>query len=137
MKQIDHIGIAVKDLDESLKKYERVFQVKATHIEVMENLGIRLAFIPVGEVMVELIEPLSPGRGRIGEFLEQHGEGLHHICYRVDNLAARLVEMKKAGVRLRDEKPRPGAGGSLIAFLTPEETNNVLVELVQREEEIQ
>ena len=136
LKQIDHIGIAVRDLDESLELYERLFQVKAKHVEVIEHLSIRLAFIPVGEVMLELIEPLFPGKGRIGEFIDTHGEGFHHICYRVDNLRSLLVKMKDAGVRLREEEPQPGAAGSWIAFLRPEETNNVLTELVERKGEV-
>ncbi|MFC1969490.1 VOC family protein [Chloroflexota bacterium] len=136
LKQIDHIGIAVEHLDESIERYERLFQVKAKHIEIIEDRSIRIAFIPVGEVMLELIEPLSAGAGPIGEFLDKHGEGFHHICYRVDHLEALLVEMKKVGVVLRDEKPKPGAAGSWIAFLDPEETDNVLTELVEREQEV-
>jgi len=136
IKQIDHIGIAVSNLDESLKKYEKLFQIKAKHIETLEGISTQIAFIPVGEVMLELIAPLTPGKGRIGEFLERHGEGLHHIAYRVEHLEALLAEMKKAGIELSDDKPRPGGGGSWIAFLSPRETGNVLTELVEREKEL-
>ena len=135
LKQIDHIAIAVFNLDEALKKYESLFQMKAKHIEIMENLSLRMAFIPIGEVMLELVEPLSPGKGRITEFLEKHGEGFHHIAYKVEHVEPLLAEMKKTGTELRDEKPRPGAWGSQIAFLSPEETNNVLTELIERQEE--
>jgi methylmalonyl-CoA/ethylmalonyl-CoA epimerase len=86
--------------------------------------------------MLELVQPLVPGKGRIGEFLEKHGEGMHHIAYRVDNLATMLTDMNKMGFKLRDERPRSGAAGSWVAFVSPEETNNVLVELVEREREI-
>ena len=131
LKQIDHIGIVVRNLDQSLERYERLFRVRATHIEVREELSLRMAFIPMGGVMVELIEPLVPGKGRLGELLEKHGEGVDHIAYRVDNLDEVLAEMKKSGVRLRDEKPRAGTRGARIAFMSPEETNNVLIEFVE------
>ena len=132
LKQIDHIGIAVCNLNQSLQTYERLFKAKATHVEVMEELSLKMAFIPVGEVMLELLEPITVGKGRIAEFLESHGEGFHHVAYRVDNLDQLLAEMKKNGVKLRDEKPRPGAHGSRIVFISPEETGNVLTELVER-----
>jgi len=136
LKQIDHIGIAVSNLDESLKKYEKLFRIKVKHVETLEEISTQIAFIPVGEVMLELVAPLAPGEGRIGEFLEKHGEGLHHIAYRVEHLEELLAEMKKAGIKLRDDRPRPGGAGSWIAFLSPEETGNVLTELVEREKEL-
>ena len=135
-QKIDHIGIAVSNLDKSVDDYQKKFQVKVKHIEEMADISVRIAFIPVGEVMLELIEPLPRGTGRLAEFLEKHGEGFHHIAYRVDNLEAVLTKMKKAGIKLRDEKPRPGGGDSSIAFLNPEETSNVLTELVQRGKEL-
>jgi len=136
LKQIDHIGIAVFNLNEALKNYERLFQVKPKYVERMDALSVTIAFIPVGEVMLELLAPLTPGKGRTAEYLEKHGEGMHHMAYRVDNLEAVLAEMKKAGVKLRDEKPRPGGQGSWIAFIDPEETGNVLTELVERHGEL-
>jgi len=132
LKQIDHIGIVVSNLSEALKNYERLFRVKPKYTETLDALSLRIAFVPVGEVMLELLEPLTPGKGRIAEFLEKHGEGLHHIAYRVDNLEALLAEMKRGGVRLRDEKPRPGSHGSKIAFIDQEETGHVLTELVEK-----
>ena len=131
LKQVDHIGILVRNIDQSLEKYEKLFGAKVTHIEVKEELSLRMAFIPIAGVMVELLEPLVPGKGRLGELLEKRGEGLDHIAYRVDNLDEMLAEMKKGGVRLRDEKPRAGSRGSQIAFISPEETNSVLIELVE------
>ena len=136
LKQIDHIGIVVRNLDNSLETFEKLFKLKAKFIEVIEDLYIRMAFLPVGEVMLELIEPTSPGKGDISEFLESNGEGFHHICYRVNDLDALLVKMKKAGVGLIDEEPRRGAADSRIVFMKPEETNNVLTELVEREKDI-
>ena len=135
-QKIDHIGIAVSDLNKSVEEYQKKFNVTTKYIEELADISVRIAFMPVGEVMLELIEPLKPGEGRIAEFLKKHGEGLHHIAYRVDNLEAVLARMKKEGVKLIDEKPRPGGGDSWIAFLSPQETNNVLTELVQREREL-
>ena len=135
-KKIDHIGIVVSNLDESIMAYQRKFGVNVKYIERLDDIAVRIAFIPVGEVMLELLEPLTPGKGRIGEFLEKNGEGFHHIAYRVDNREEFMAAMSNSGVKLRDAKPRPGGGGAWIAFLDPEETNNVLTELVQREKEL-
>ncbi len=132
LKQIDHIGIAVSNMGASLKRYEWLFKVKPKYTETLGQISTKIAFVPVGDVMLELLSPTAPGKGRIAEFLAQRGEGIHHIAYRVENLVSVLEEMKKAGVRLRDEKPRPGGHGSLIAFISPEETGNVLTELVER-----
>jgi len=86
--------------------------------------------------MVELLEPLVPGKGRIADFLKRNGEGFHHIAYRVENLDDLLDTLKGADVNLRDNEPRPGAAGSRIVFLEPEETNNVLTELVERQQDL-
>ena len=133
LKQVDHIGIVVRNLDNSLEIFEKLFKLKAKFIEVIEDLYIRMAFVPVGEVMLELIEPLVQGKGSVADFLDRHGEGFHHIAYRVDDLKALLANMEKAGVALKDNIPRSGGAGSWIAFLKPEETNGVLTELVERE----
>ncbi len=133
IKQIDHIGIAVRDLEAALKDYERLFKVRPVHTEVRDDLHVRVAFIPIGEAMIELLEPTVPGMGRIGEFIASHGEGLHHVAYRVGGDIGRIHEdMKQAGIALRDEEPRLGANGSRIVFVSPEETRNVLTELVER-----
>lgn len=132
LKQIDHIGIAVFNLDESLKKYAKLFKVLPKYVETLDYISTTIAFIPVGEVMVELLQPSAPGKGRVAEFLEKKGEGIHHIAYRVENLASALEDMKKAGVKMVDSQPRPGGGGSIIAFISPQETGNVLTELVER-----
>ncbi len=135
LKKIDHIGIVVSDLDASLKKYQKLFDAEAGSIEILEELNVRIAFIPVGEVMLELVQPLVAGQGRIGEFLKRNGEGFHHIAYRVEKLDDLLDTLKAADVTLRDNEPRPGAARSRIAFLAPEETNNVLTELVERQQD--
>ncbi len=132
LKRVDHIGIAVRDLDQSLRTYERLFGARADHFEEIKEYGIRIAFVPVGEVMLEMLAPMGLVKGRLSEFLEKHGEGLYHVAYRVDNIDGVLADMKKNGVKLRDEKPRAGAHGARIAFISPEETNNVLTELVEK-----
>lgn len=132
LKKIDHIGIVVSNLDESLRKYRRTFSIDAKLIETLQDIGVRIAFVPVGEVMLELVEPLAPGKGNIGEFLKRNGEGFHHIAFRVENLDQLLSRLQSSGIALRDNEPRPGGAGAWIAFLEPEETNNVLTELVER-----
>jgi methylmalonyl-CoA/ethylmalonyl-CoA epimerase len=134
LKRVDHIGILVRDLEQSLRKYEALFQVKPTYVEVIEELSVRVAFIPVGETFIELLQPLVLGKGRLGQTLEKQGEGFDHIAYRVDDIEQLLADMKGRGVRLRDEKPRAGSRGTRIAFVSLEETNSVLTELVEGEE---
>ncbi len=140
IKNVDHIGIAVKNIDETLNKWEALFGVKAQHIETVKEHFVRVAFIPMGGVLMELLEPSEPNAGVIAEFLEKHGEGFNHIAYRVEDLEALLAEIKKKGFSLstiyhKDEKPLRGSRGSLIAFLNQEETNNVLIELVELKNE--
>jgi methylmalonyl-CoA/ethylmalonyl-CoA epimerase len=140
IKEIDHIGIAVKSIDETLSNWEALFGVKAQHIETVKEHFVRVAFIPMGGVLTELLEPTEPKAGVIGEFLEKHGEGFNHIAYRVEDLETLLAKIIKKGFSLstiyhKDEKPRRGSRGSLIAFLNQEETNNVLIELVELKNE--
>ncbi len=137
IEKIDHIGIAVKSVDATLLSYERMYGLKPLKVELLRDINVRLAFIRVGEVMVELMEPIEPGKGRIGEFVEQRGEGFHHIAYRVDDLGRTMRELDAMGCPLRDRKPRPGGDNSWIAFIEPGVTQNVLTELVERKGEIQ
>jgi len=132
LKQIDHIGICVNSLGKTLEKYQRLYQAKAVHIESMEMYSARIAFIPVGEVMVELIEPLVAGKGGIADFLDSHGEGIHHVCYRVNDIDTFVSSMKKADIKLMFSEPQPGGAGSRIIFLDPSETGNVLTEITER-----
>ena len=136
LKQIDHIGIAVYDLDEAIKKYENLFQVKVGFIETAEEIFTKIAFFKIGEVMLELLTPTESGKGPIGKFLEEKGEGFQHIAYRVENLHDYLENMRKDFPRLKHDEPRTGGGGACIAFLDQEQTGNVLTELVEREKEI-
>lgn len=131
IKKVDHIGIAVKDLAETLKIYE-VLGLKATETEVVEEQKVKVAFLPTGDSEVELLESTTPD-GPIAKYIEKNGEGIQHIAFRVENLAQRLAELKEKGVRLIDEKPRRGAGGANIAFLHPKSTHGVLIELCERD----
>jgi len=131
IQKIDHIGIAVKSIDEALKIYTEMLGLKVTGIETVEEQKVKTAFIPVGESEIELLESTSPD-GPIAKFIEKRGEGIQHIALRVDNLEAKLKELKEKGVRLIDEHPRPGAGGAKIAFIHPKDTKGVLIELCER-----
>ena len=134
-QKIDHIGIAVKDLDLALPVYIEKFGLKLGQIESFDDLQIRIAFIPLGEVLIELIEPTRES-ANVNKFIQEKGEGIHHIAYRVGDIEAAIKELKEKGVKLRNDHPRPGGGGSLIAFIEPEDTNGVLTELVQRDMEL-
>ena len=136
LQKIDHIGIAVHKLDTALELFEKAFGLKPIKIETLEDIHVRIAFLPLGEVLVELLEPTSPGAGRIGQYLEDKGPGFHHIAYRVENIENAMTDLQDAGVGLRDEKPRPGGDDSRIVFLQPADTQNVLTELVERSREI-
>lgn len=132
IKKIDHVGIAVKDLAETLKLYEGMLGLKAVETEVVEEQKVKVAFLPTGDSEVELLESTTPD-GPIAKFIERNGEGVQHIAFRVENLEQRLAELKEKGVRLIDEKPRRGAGGAKIAFLHPKSTFGVLIELSERD----
>jgi methylmalonyl-CoA/ethylmalonyl-CoA epimerase len=128
--KIDHIGIAVKSLSESSKLYE-LLGIKSTGTEEVAEQKVKVAFFPVGDSEVELLESTSPD-GPIARYIEKNGEGMQHIALRVDDLEAALAELKAKGVRLIDEKPRYGAGGARIAFVHPKSTGGILLELSER-----
>ena len=125
--------IVVKDLEKAMKVYSDGLGLSIKRIEQSEEFQVKIAFLPVGEVLVELIEPIGPGG--IQDFLNEHGEGLHHICYRVANIN-KAMEKVGAKLKMRDQKPRPGGAGSKVAFLDPQSIFNVETELVERGEEI-
>lgn len=129
--RVDHIGIAVKSIAESLKVYEAM-GLKSVGIEEVAEQRVRVAFLPIGEAEIELLESTAPD-GPVAKYIEKNGEGIQHLALRVDNLEAALAEMKEKGVRLIDEKPRYGAGGAKIAFVHPRSTGGVLLELSERE----
>lgn len=132
VKKVDHIGIAVKSLDEALKFYEDVLGIKCVSTEVVEEQKVKVAFLPVGDTEVELLESTEEN-GPIAKFIEKRGEGIQHIAYKVDDIEKAIEEFKERGIRLIDEKPRYGAGGAKIAFLHPKSTFGVLIELCERE----
>lgn len=129
--KVDHIGIAVKNLEESMKFYEEVMGLKSEGTEVVEEQKVKVAFFPVGDSEIELLESTAPD-GPIARFIERNGEGIQHVALRVDNIENALADLKEKGVRLIDEKPRYGAGGAQIAFLHPKATGGVLLEISER-----
>jgi methylmalonyl-CoA/ethylmalonyl-CoA epimerase len=129
---IDHIGIAAKSIQEALRFFTEKLGMKLEGFEVVEDQAVRVAFLPLGEGEIELLESTRPD-GPIAKFIEARGEGIQHIALRVDDLEAALAELKEKGVRLIDEYPRRGAGGARIAFIHPKETRGVLVELCERQ----
>lgn len=130
LKRVDHVGIAVKDLDESVKFYESL-GFKATGYEVVAEQKVKVAFLPCGDSEVELLESTEPD-GPIARFIEKNGPGIQHIAIRVDDIDKALEELKEKGVRLIDQVPRYGAGNARIAFVHPKATGGVLLELTQR-----
>ena len=128
---IDHIGIAVSDLDEALKFWEGNMGVKCHGIEEVAEQKVKTAFLPVKDTEIELLAGTSPD-SPVSKFIEKKGEGIQHIAIRVDDLEATLEELKANGVRLIDEKPRIGAGGAKIAFVHPKSSRGVLLELCER-----
>jgi len=131
IQKIDHIGVAVKSIEEATKIYTEVLGLTVTGIETLEEQKVKTAFIPVGDSEIELLESTSPD-GPIAKFIEKRGEGIQHIALRVDNLEAKLKELKDKGIRIIDETPRLGAGGAKIAFIHPKDTKGVLIELCER-----
>ena len=131
--KIDHIGIAVKSLSEAVKVYEQAVGLKLTGYDEVDEQGVRIAMLDIGESRIELLEPTRPD-SPIEKFMTRRGEGLHHIAVRVDNIEQALERLKKAGVRLIDEKPKQGAHNTRIAFIHPASTHGVLMELVEHGE---
>lgn len=128
---IDHIGIAVSSIAESLPFWESALGVKCTGTETVEDQKVTTAFLPIKDSEIELLEATSP-ESPIAKFIEKKGEGIHHLAIRVDDLEKALAELKDKGIRLIDEQPRRGAGGAMIAFLHPKATGGILLELSQR-----
>ena len=127
---IDHTGIAVTDLEQSLSFYRNVLGMVLVHRETLPEQGVEAALLDVGESHVELIAPLGPETG-VARFVEHRGPGLHHVAYRVDDIEATLASLSAAGVRLIDEQPRTGIRGSRVAFVHPAATGGVLTEIVE------
>lgn len=130
--KVDHIGVAVKSIDEAKTLYLDLLGLNHAGSETVAEQKVTTAFFPVGDTEVELLESTAPD-GPIAKYLEKKGEGVQHVAFRVENIEEALAELKAKGVKLIDEKPRRGAGGAKIAFLHPKSTFGVLVELCERE----
>ena len=128
---IEHIGIAVKNLDDSINYYEKVLGLKCYKVEEVKDQKVKTAFFQVGQTKIELLESTDPD-GPIGKFVEKRGEGLHHLAFAVNNIEGSLQQVKDQGVRLIDEKPRKGAEGLDIAFLHPKSTFGTLTEFCEK-----
>ena len=131
VKHIDHIGIAVNKIEEAGKFYTDILGLKIQEIETVSEQKVHVAFIPIADNEVELLESTEPD-GPVAKYIASRGEGIQHIAFRVENIDEALKELKAKGVRLIDEESRKGAGGAKIAFLHPKETSGVLVELCER-----
>lgn len=129
--KVDHIGIAVTSIDAVRKLYEDVLGIRLTETEVVNDQQVKVAFLPIGESEIELLESTTSD-GPVAKFIAAKGEGIQHIALRVNDINAALSELKAKGVRLIDESPRKGAGGARIAFLHPKATNGTLIELCER-----
>lgn len=129
--KIDHLGIAVRSLSDSLPFYRNVLGLELAGTEAVEDQGVNVAMLPIGGSRIELLEPVAED-SVVGRFIAKRGEGLHHICYEVEELESKLAEMRSQGVRLLDGYPRRGAGGRLVAFVHPASAGGVLVELVEK-----
>jgi len=128
---IDHLGIAVKSLEESIPKYEKLLGTKCYAIEEVVDQFVKTAFFIVGQTKIELLESTVP-EGPIGSFIEKKGEGIHHVAFAVDNTDEALINAKKNGFRLIDLVSRAGADGMQIGFLNPKKTNGVLIEFCSK-----
>jgi methylmalonyl-CoA epimerase len=130
LSRIDHIGVAVEDIESALPLYRDVLKMQVAHREVVEEQGVEAVLLDVGENHVELLAPLSEGTP-VGRFLARQGPGLHHVAYQVSDIEATLAALRGEGVRLIDETPRTGIRGSRVAFVHPGSTVKVLTEIVE------
>jgi methylmalonyl-CoA/ethylmalonyl-CoA epimerase len=128
--RIDHIGVAVEEIEPALELYRDSFALHVAHREIVEEQGVEAVLLDVGENHVELLAPLGPDTP-VGKFLAAKGPGLHHVAYQVADIDATLQTLKDAGLRLIDEQPRTGIRGSRVAFMHPRATAGVLTEIVQ------
>lgn len=131
MKNVDHIGIAVKSIADAVPYYVDTLGLKLLAIEEVASQKVRVAFIDAGNIKFELLEPIGED-GPVSKFLEKRGEGVHHIAFGVDNIRTRMIELEEKGVQLLQDEPKLGAGGAEVAFLHPKSSFGVLVELCEK-----
>ncbi len=127
--EIDHIGVAVEDLDAAVALYRDRLGMAEQHRERVEEFGVEAVLLEIGDAHVELLTPIRPDSG-VAKFLERNGPGMHHVAYRSDDIDATLEALRRAGLRLIDEQPRIGIRGSRVAFVHPKSTGGVLTEIV-------
>jgi len=131
IKKVHHVAIAVKNLDEALQLYDTLFGAKPSKIETVSQQGVKAALLPMAEGgEIELLEPIDPQSG-VAKFLESRGEGIHHICFEVENIDQELCTLADKGAQLLDKQGRPGLAGK-VGFIHPKSTKGVLIELVQK-----
>jgi len=128
--RIDHIGVAVEDLDAAIALYEQSFEMELVHRETVDSQGVEAVLLDVGDGHVELLKPLGPETA-VGKFVAKRGKGLHHVAYAVDDIDAALKQLAATGLELIDENPRIGIRDSRVAFLQPRSTGGVLTEIVE------
>lgn len=131
IKRIDHIGIAVRDINDALKFFEQALGMNLDHVASEEGGKTKVAFMPIGGSEVELVEPQESENG-LAKFLAKRGEGIHHICFEVDDIEAALARLRENGAQLIDETPRTNASGMRYAFIHPKSAHGVLIELYQK-----
>lgn len=129
--KIDHLGIAVQSIDESLSFYTEVLHLELLGIEEVRSEGVKVAFLKIGESKIELLEPLNPD-STIAKFIAKKGEGIHHVALGVDSIEQRIEEIKENGLQMIHDKPKTGAGGAQIAFIHPKSTKGTLYELCEK-----
>jgi methylmalonyl-CoA/ethylmalonyl-CoA epimerase len=130
--RVHHIAVAVESISGALPAFVDGFGLTVTHTEEVDSQGVRVAVLPVGTSWLELVEPKDQGSA-VGRFLSRHGEGIHHICFEVDDLDATLAQLKERGMRLIDDTPRRGVENARVAFVHPSSTHGVLIELHEKE----
>lgn len=131
MKKIEHIGIAVKNLEKSIPLFEKILETKCYKIEVVEKQNVKTAFFQIGETKIELLEATSQ-ESPIAKFIQKKGEGIHHIAFLVEDIERKIKELESLGFQIIDKVPPLGAEGFLISFLHPSSTNNVLIEICSK-----
>jgi len=134
LNKIDHIGIAVKSLERAKEFYEKILGLKPSSIESVHSQMVDTIFFQIGDTRIEFLEGRSP-ESPITKFIEKKGEGIHHICFEVDNLQKTLLKLQKAGIDLIDKSPKIGAHNKKVAFIHPKSTNGILTELTEKDKE--
>jgi len=132
---LDHIAIAVPELEEAIRRFAEDFGLTLAGTEDVPTESTKTAFFPLPGTQIELISPMAPGEGNVARSLERRGPGIHHICFRTDDIEADMARLREKGYRLLSDAPRPGAHGTKVVFIHPKSTGGVLIELAEHPEE--